>query len=323
MRTVFVFICMVILFSSCILDKKDGTLPQSAGRVNSLSVIISDQLWNGETGDSIRKKFAAPVDGLPQEEPLFTINQFPMRALDGTVISRNVLVIRRDDKARYMFKQNEFAAPQNVVHITGPNVQEILAVLEKNADKIIRNFKLGEITYTQKNIDTALLGDEKIRKKFNISLHVPATFEYALSRRNFVWLKKETLSGNASILVYRVPFRAILNGNDITSNIIRTRDSVGGRYIKGKIRNSPMITEESYAPYFSPIFIEGRRTYETKGTWELKNDFMSGPFINYAIMDRDKKQFIMLEGFCYAPSAEKRDMMHELEAIIKSVKILK
>jgi hypothetical protein len=24
-----------------------------------------------------------------------------------------------------------------------------------------------------------------------------------------------------------------------------------------------------------------------KGTWELRNDFMSGPFINYAILDEE------------------------------------
>jgi hypothetical protein len=30
---------------------------------------------------------------------------------------------------------------------------------------------------------------------------------------------------------------------------------------------------------------------------------------------------IVLEGFCYSPSKEKRDMMLELESIIKSVSI--
>ena len=44
---------------------------------------IDDNLWNGEIGDSIRKKFAAPVDGLPQEEPLFTLNQYPTKVFEG------------------------------------------------------------------------------------------------------------------------------------------------------------------------------------------------------------------------------------------------
>ncbi|MEY3498786.1 MAG: hypothetical protein RL308_455, partial [Bacteroidota bacterium] len=67
----------------------------------------------------------------------------------------------------------------------------------------------------------------------------------------------------------------------------------------------------------------GKVTYETKGTWEMKNDFMSGPFINYVILDYKKGRIIVLEGFCYAPSKKKRDLMFELESIIKSVKFLK
>jgi hypothetical protein len=84
-----------------------------------------------------------------------------------------------------------------------------------------------------------------------------------------------------------------------------------------------MITEEGYAPYLFKIQLDGKPTYETKGTWELKNDFMAGPFINYAIVDKAYSRILVLEGFCYSPSKEKRDLMHELEAIIKSVHIVK
>ena len=101
------------------------------------------------------------------------------------------------------------------------------------------------------------------------------------------------------------------------------RDSIGGLYIHGKEPDTDIITEEAYAPYFFKIKLDGRPAYETKGTWELKNDFMSGPFINYAIIDKEHNRVLVLEGFSYSPSKEKRDLMHELESIIKSVKIIK
>jgi hypothetical protein len=50
---------------------------------------------------------------------------------------------------------------------------------------------------------------------------------------------------------------------------------------------------------------------------------MAGPFINYAIIDKKHNRILVLEGLCYAPSKEKRDLMHELESIIKSVAIEK
>lgn len=46
-----------------------------------------------------------------------------------------------------------------------------------------------------------------------------------------------------------------------------------------------MITEARYAPYLFDVNVAGKKTYLTKGTWELKNDFMAGPFVNYAIKD--------------------------------------
>jgi hypothetical protein len=83
-----------------------------------------------------------------------------------------------------------------------------------------------------------------------------------------------------------------------------------------------MVTEDSYAPYFSKTSVKGKEAFETKGTWELKNDFMAGPFINYAIKDEANQRYLVVEGFCYNPSTSKRDLMHELEAIIKSITFL-
>ncbi|MFN7100522.1 MAG: DUF4837 family protein, partial [Flavobacterium sp.] len=110
---------------------------------------------------------------------------------------------------------------------------------------------------------------------------------------------------------------------DASRTIIEVRDSVGGLYIRGKEPNTNMITEEAYAPYFAKIQLDGKNAFETKGTWQLKNDFMSGPFINYAIIDPAYNRLLVIEGFCYAPSKDKRDLMHELESIIKSVRVVK
>jgi hypothetical protein len=81
-----------------------------------------------------------------------------------------------------------------------------------------------------------------------------------------------------------------------------------------------MITEEAYSPYFFKIKLDGKLTYEMKGTWELRNDFMSGPFINYAILDENDRVLFWKASAILHP---KRDLMHQLESIIKSVSVLK
>lgn len=316
----FLIICCLIL-NSC--NQKEELIKQPSCAINSLAIAVNDQLWSGEIGDSLRKKFAAPVDGLPQEEPLFTIQQFPIRLFDANKDSNtNLILIKKEEKSSYRLVQNKYMKPQNLVVISGKSISEILNYIEINGDTLVTLFRETEIKRNQDLIKKSVLNDDKIRKRFKVSLDVPSTFQYVVEKPNFIWLKKEILSGNTSILVYKVPFKTLLKDDNIVNNIISMRDIFGSRYIKGKDNNTSMITEESYAPYFNTTTIDQKRAYETKGTWELKGDYMSGSFINFAIMNRKKREFIVIEGFCYAPSTSKRDLMMELEAIIKSAKFL-
>jgi hypothetical protein len=57
----------------------------------------------------------------------------------------------------------------------------------------------------------------------------------------------------------------------------------------------------------------------TKGTWEVANDFMAGPFVNYMIKDTLKKRWMVIEGFVFAPATSKRDQMFELNTILDAV----
>jgi hypothetical protein len=296
---------------------------ETSGKINTISVIIDDPLWNGEIGDSIRNKFASPVIGLPQEEPLFTINQYPVKLLEGFATdSRTIIVVKKGTKNSFEINKNQYASPQNVFHISGKTSSAIIDTIEKNAPKIVQMIKEMEISETQKINKQSLINPKIITNKFHITLNIPSGYEYMLHKSKFIWLKKEIISGNMSLLIYQVPLHSIKKGDNEIASIVRMRDSIG-KYIHGTDPNTPMITEEGYAPYLFKIQLDGKPTYETKGTWELKNDFMAGPFINYAIVDKAYSRILVLEGFCYSPSKEKRDLMHELEAIIKSVHIVK
>lgn len=297
-------------------------LGQTTGKINSITVLIEDQLWGGEIGDSIRNKFASPVLGLPQEEPLFTINQYPTTLLEGFMTdSRTIIVVKIEAKNKFEIRKNQYASPQNVFHISGKSKREILKILDKNVTKIIKTIKESEIIENQRIINQFLLDPKIIFNKFHVSIKIPSNYTYALHKSNFMWLKKEITSGNMNLLLYQVPISNIKNEANLVSNIIKMRDSIGNLYISGTEKNTAMITDEGYAPYLFKIKLNHRETYETKGTWELKNDYMSGSFINYAIIDEVNNRALILEGFCYSPSKEKRDLMFELEAIIKSAVI--
>lgn len=321
-KTLFLWLLVSVLACSCTF-KEDNLPKESSAAINTISVIIDDQLWNGEVGDSIRNKFASPVLGLPQEEPLFSINQYPVKLFEGfSTDSRNILIIKKENENKFEFKQNEFATPQNAFHISGKTSFEILELLEKHSPEIIRKMHEIEIAHNQKIFKDSLLDTKKIQKKFNIDLLIPSKYEYVMRRKNFIWLKSEIISGNTSLIIYQIPWRNIRPKYAVT-DIVITRDSIGKAYIHGSDYGTQMVSDEAYSPYFSKTTLAGNKCYETKGTWQMKNDFMSGPFINYVIFDKAHRRILVLEGFCYAPSKEKRDLMFELESIIKSIKINK
>ena len=316
------FLIMTV-FSSCKENEKktEKTLPASSGKINTLSVIIDPQLWNGEIGDSIRAKLAGAVDGLPQEEPIFSLKQYAPRLFNGFVATTRIaLVIEKGTMNLFEIKNNEFARPQTIIHLKGETSSDVLRLLEANESKIIQAFKIREIAENQRRIKKSLLNDTKIQKKFGISLKMPDAYRYVVEEPKFLWIRKETQSGNNSILVYEVPISSLENNQDLIQNIIKMRDSIGGKHIEGTLPNTFMVTEEAYAPYYFKIKLNGKETHETKGTWELKNDFMAGPFINYAMKDVANNRYVIVEGFCYNPSSSKRDLMHELESIIKTVR---
>ena len=321
----FFLLLTAVVFLSC-NDKRDSSAEKTTGEINTISVLIDDQLLKGEIGDTVRNKFASSVIGLPQEEPQFTINQYPIKFLEGFVVnSRNSIVIKKEAVGRFEIKKNEFATPQNVFYISGRNTIEIIDTIEKYTPEIIRIIRQSEIAENQRVNDTALIKTERIKKKFKIALNIPKGYNSVLTRKKFIWFKKEITGGSTSVLIYQIPIKNIENhhNSSVINNIIKMRDSIGSLYIHGTERHSKMITEQAYSPYFFNTKLDGRITYETKGTWEMKNDFMSGPFINYCITDYKNQRMLVLEGFCYAPSKKKRDLMFELEAIIKSVKFIK
>lgn len=317
-KTHFLLLLIPFLLLSCL--KTDKQSEPVSGKTNTISIIIDDQLWYGEVGDSIRNKFASPVLGLTQEEPLFTINQYPARLLEGFVTdSRSIIVVKKAAIDKFEITRSK-ALPHNTFRIYGKSVDDIICSIELNSAQIIKMIRDAEIQKIQEDNSKSLLNPAVIKNKFHIDLQIPTGYEYMLHKKNFIWLKKDIISGNTSLLIYQIPLHNFKTKGNVVGNIIKMRDSIG-YYIKGREPNTRMITGEAYAPYFSNTTLDQKEAFETKGTWELKNDFMAGPFINYAIVDPVYNRILVIEGFCYSPSNQERDLMLELEAIIKSVKI--
>ena len=310
----------VLILVSCDKEVKNFK-PQSSGRINSISVIIDKPSWDGKIGDAIRDKYASEFIGLPQVEEAFTLNYIPYEAFTGFGrTARNVIYINKNKQDKPRMIRDRYARPQLFLEVSGLDNESIIQGILGSFEFSSAQFQNGEITENKNRILNSLLKDTGL-DSLNISLNIPSAYSVFKNQPETVWLQKPLKNGTSNLIIKDLKsslsdFEKI-NLNDVVS----LRDSIGKEFIPGRVENSYMITEKEYLPYISYQTVNGFEAIETRGTWEVKGDYMGGPFINYIIKDTLNNSLLYVEGFVFSPSQRKRDKMIELEAVIKSMVI--
>ena len=303
-------------------EKNTSHLKNSSGKINHLTLVVDKKLWNGEVGDSLQATFAYPVDGLPMDEPLFNLKHYDPSIFKDFVTAGRLIVNVQKGKSNYVsIKENIYAKPQMVVYVVGKSPLEINEQLFKNKEKIIKSLKDFEIKENQRRINKSTKDDQFLEKKFKINMNISKAYITAKDEPGFLWLRKETPQGHTHILLYEAPINYLDNQEKRIEQIVKKRDSLSSIYVEGALKGTYMVVDKAYAPYLFETKIGQAFAYESNGTWELKNDFMVGPFINFAILDKKNNRILFADGFCYNPQANKRDLIFELEATMRSIKL--
>ncbi|CAM1370825.1 conserved exported protein of unknown function [Tenacibaculum soleae] len=324
-----ILLVLVFIGMSCKsgAGKEGYILPTSNGNTNKIMVVVKGADWQGKLGDQIRKVFGEHQVGLPQPETLLSVSQIdPVGFSSFMRHGKAILTLKEGEKEAITIENNRYASPQIIVHVAAKNKQGLINVLNTRGKEIIKIFKDEDIKYTQGLFKKDRI-DETAFKTINnigLTLDIPKRFRLVEDTGEFIWFRQHLKSGIArgdgtnNILIYSVPLG---DENAVADNITTVRDTIGKKYIPGSKEGMYMITEQAYTPFTFDAEIDGKKAYETRGKWEVKNDFMAGPFINYTIVDKKNNRLIIFEGFTYAPSVNKRDFLFELEAIAKSMKI--
>lgn len=300
-------------------------LPDSAGPFNKIAIVVDNELWKNTVGETIRSVMTQPIDGLPQPEPMFSLNQIPTQVFTGFAKqSRSILKVEQGE-ADFKIERDVHARPQKIVTVSGKDIAEIKAQITKNADSIIEALKAEEIRHKQKQMSKSLSRTKDIQESLGIKVKFPSYYRVAKTvakpEDKFYWIKRDIPTGYTNVLFYELPLNAIKKNDSLVSQIIKTRDSIGKKYIPGPVDGSYLATEMAYAPHVYETIIDNKPTIEVKGLWDVKDQFMSGPFIMYLIEDKVNNRYIVVEGFAFAPSVSKRNYVFELESIIKSIRI--
>ena len=327
MKKQLLILCSVWLLFSC-KGNDSYIMPSSIGKDNRVLIVTEAGNWDGAVGNEVRRFMSKEMVGLPQPEAHFTLSQVAPGGFNKTMrLTRSILFIEEGEKENFTINKNKYSAPQTIIYVAGKDTQEIISILKKHDKEITKTFKEADVKVVQKRFEARKLDDSKYKtlKNLNISLTIPDNFKTVDDTGEFLWLRQHMMSGIArgtgsnNILVYSYP---LTNEETVYENIAAIRDTIGRKYIPGSDPETMhMITEKAYTPFTFDAIVDGKRAFETRGKWEVKNDFMAGPFINYTILDDKNNRVIVFEGFTYAPSVNKREFVFELEAIGKSITI--
>ena len=311
--------------------------------------------------NAIRRALAGPFPALPQPESWFDIRFVEVDNLSNMhKRQRNIVFagsVEEDDELARIIK--ELFGEETVTEtIENPNrfysssrdvwakPQIVIALYDETTDKLVQNISDHQDFLTEQldRAETRRLRNEitgaprnarmvnRLRNNHNLTLHLPKIFETIEEHRpedkpvleelgldKLAWLRGQTRQTNQEIIIY---YQDYVDEDQIQKeNLLQLRDSVGKHFIPGPSEGSFMQTEHRYMFRQKEVDIGGMYGIETRGLWRVENDFMGGPFINYAVWDEANNRILHLDGMIYAPEKSKRDLIKRMEVILNTLSI--
>lgn len=319
-------ILLLLLLSSASCLKKSGQIMHRniTGKAGEMIVVMSKVAWDDKPGNLIRKSLAAALSSLPQEEPLFDLIFVPHEGFKEIFLTtRNILQVKISpivENSGVTFANDVWAYPQATVQITARNNEEFEKLFADNSTKIISYFLKAEQDRLINNYNRLF---EKsvyytLDKKYGIFLKVAPGFNITAGGKDFSWIRFETPEISQAIMIYTFPYRS---DSTFTLNyLIHKRDSFLRANVPGPTKGSYMATELLTDPKLTIREHNGNYAADIRGLWRVENDFMGGPFIMLAELDLSGQRVVVADGYVYAPTKDKRNLIRQVEAMVYSLK---
>ncbi len=272
----FLLLSCIFTLIACDDRKPQAYVPDSSGNINHLTVVMKERAWKGALGTVVRNQIASNYEGLPLDEPRFTLRHLVPDAFTGFGRhGRNIIWFRKDSLNSFQLIQNQFARPQILAVVQGEDEEVMAEYIRANASLLIGTFQENERKEKIRRVKKSLTKDTDLHDKFGIEISYPTAYKTVKDSLNFIWIEKPIQKGSMNLIAYSLPEKTFAQPS--LKRLIAIRDSIGKAHIPGRLANTHMITEAAYRPYFYKTKLAGQTAYLTKGMWEVKKDFMAGP----------------------------------------------
>lgn len=315
-------ICIVAAIASGCKHGTGSMLPNVSGKAGEVIIVMDKDNWEGDLGNEVRDVLAADCPYLAQREPMYNlVNVSPTGFADLFKVHRNIVIFNIDPQVAepgIVYRNNQWARPQCVIQLSAVDGASACGAFRENEERIVSAIEQAErdrviansILYEDRAVSAA------VRELFGGSPHFPSGYKLKKKTDDFVWIADEKQYSIQGIFVYKYP--AGENDNFTEENIIAHRNAVLEANVPGMFENTWMTTSTYIAPTVEFVYFRGRQFAQTRGFWEVHNDFMGGPFVSHSFYGPGGKDIIVVEAFVYAPKYDKRQYLRQTESIIYS-----
>lgn len=347
--------CMVITLSFLIFNCSEQSgkenkdlLPNAAGEIAEVLVVIDSAKWAGPVGGFFRETLGAPVPGLPQDEPHFTLRRIdPLKMNDVLRAAKSIVYVTiLNDKSRagifmrnnitpesidriknepdlFMYtKQDEYARGQEITHLFGATDQSLLNNLNKNKERLMNYFM--QIAKARTKADLYSAGEKKklaqqIADKYRFSLRIPDGYQIADEKEDFLWIRYLDKEVDKSIFIYFKDYTT----QDVfkEENLLALREKITSTYLRDVEKPEIYVTYQDILPMKARATTFNKEfAMEAFGLWKASDNTLGGPYRSYAFVDQKLNRLYYMEAFVTAPGMDKREALLELEVIMSTFK---
>lgn len=326
-RIMFLLLAAVLLVACGNTETKEKrTLARSKGLPSELLLLVDKDVWLTDVQDTLRAIVEGQVPGLMQAENMFRVTRVFTRDYAPTHSTfHTILKVVVDETLEKPFTgtaRDVNARPQIEVVVAAPNIDQLRTYLSLNAGRIqdiLAEAHIEMRVSALKKKHSKKVQDD-LREVLGMTVCVPENLVATKKGTDFLWGGTNTLQKDQNILVYTYPW----HGEDVMDAdlFVHKRDSVIKVNIPGERHDQWMQTvRENDAPLIVPRqrYIDGRKVLEVRGLWEMRNGALGGPFVSLARVDTAASKVIVAEGWVYSPSTDKRDLLRQMEAALRTL----
>ncbi|MEX0723958.1 MAG: DUF4837 family protein [Gracilimonas sp.] len=309
------------------------------GNTREVVVVMDSTQWESETADAIRDVFGKWVLTVPNAEPYYDLRFTRIRSQDQLERIRkqkNIIFAAPIDEESNTGRQirgflddsleqrvrsgDSFAFPivdqwyrdQYALILTSTSDSALAQKIRNTENSLLSNMLEKELKrweyFVYERYEQTQYSDS-LWENYGYKVRIQHDYIKNIDTLNFHSFRRFLPENDRWMWTWHLD-----NVNDISfldqDWIIATRDSLQELYIKGA-RDSmyvqTFVDDQERRPIVTESFQLGRLlTYETRGTWYMKNGLMGGPFVNFTYYDPDTKRLFMADYNQFAPSVRQK-----------------